>query len=89
MIGYVDHGNVATQIAVNYFNTLFTFQTDTAGLLIPRFKTKKFATKQDMWDYVESPDYYGARLGPSPLCYGFEIIENSPNSYESNLFFND
>ena len=58
-------------------------------MLIPAFKIKMFATKQDLWDYVESDLYYVARFGHDPLCYGFEIIENSPNSYEANLFFND
>lgn len=89
LIGVVIHGNEAETIAVNYLSTLFSYQWSQAGPLIPHFKIKTFATKQDLWDYVESPDYYVSRFGHDPLCYAFELIQNSPNSYEANLFFND
>ena len=57
-------------------------------LIAPNFKTKKFNSEKDLFDYVQDPNYMLTRDKPG-ICFGFGIEENGPNKYTSKLYFSD
>ena len=89
IIAYIDNDNELTDDVEQYWKELTTLIKQKAGLLIaPNFKTKKFKSEQDLFDYVQDPNYMLTRELPG-ICFGFGIELNGPNKYTSKLYFSD
>lgn len=63
-------------------------RAEASAVFVPNYKVTAFSNREQLFDYVESPDYMltDEKKG---VCFGFEVIENAPNDYTMNLYYND
>ena len=76
---------------VDYMTNLITFQKETIAFFMddyPDFEFKSFATKDDLFSYLQSPDLFKTD-DHKGVCYGFELVKDGDKAYTANLFFND
>ena len=89
IIAYIDNGNDLTSDVEQYWKALTTLIKHKVSILLaPNFKTKKFNSEKDLFDYVQDPNYMLTRDRPG-ICFGFGIEQNGPDKYTSKLYFSD
>ena len=54
----------------------------------PDFEFKSFATREDLFSYLQDPEYLKSDDHPG-VCYGFELVKDGDKAYTTNLYFND
>ena len=48
-----------------------------------------FSSEQELFEYVESPDYMNNRQNPG-ICFAFEIVaDEDSNTYQAKLYYQD
>ena len=47
-----------------------------------------YSSKEDLFDYLESPDYMNTRQAKG-VCFAFEVIENSDRDFSFNFYYAD
>lgn len=60
-----------------------------AWLIVPAYRTQFFANKEELFDYVASPDYL-KDFEHQGICMGVEVLNTTdPDDYKLNFYFND
>ena len=72
-----------------YFVALKKMQRNTAAwLVVPAYRTQYFASKEELFDYVASPDYL-KDFDHQGICFGVEVLNDKDDDYAVNFYFND
>ncbi len=56
--------------------------------IVPNWKMHTYKTKEELYEYLTSPDYMVTRQS-NGVCFAFEVIENAPNDYEMRIHMPD
>ena len=60
----------------------------TSLVFAPKYEMVTYQSKEELFDYLESPDYMVTRSAKG-VCFAFEVIENAPNDFQMNLYYPD
>ena len=89
LIVMIDHQNDVQEGVYKYFKTLTKNILKIVTIAFaPNYKLETYSSKEELFEYLESPDYMVTRQAKG-VCFAFEVIENAPNDYSMNLYFGD
>jgi hypothetical protein len=88
VIAVVGPPNPVQDAVTSYLAELFVIQT-AADPKTPAYVFKHFANQTELFTYISSEQYFNITAGFQGVCFGYEITQNSANSYDVNMFFND